>query len=192
MEMRPDVPRKLLWRVTDPVPCNPHRSLRENGKKYLYCDFEEVEKLKGHDLKHLSFLGTDEEWKRFAADWNNRDLPRPGTEHLWEIWPDKSGQKRAAELIKALDEYRADDAHANDVTGCKTASEACNNLTAEMSKVFDRMLEIRANTIEGFRAQAIASVTFCHAGQIFDSEFEDEKMVARMLSALTGVSINAL
>jgi hypothetical protein len=71
--------------------------------------------------------------------------------------------------------------------------EAEEAIAEQMNKIYSRIGALEATTLEGFRAQATAFVLHEWCGEIKASEEEydeGERMVARMMSSLTGIPIS--
>ena len=187
--LRPERPRSLLWQITDPVGYG-DRYRAADGRNYLWCNFADIGKLRGKVHRQWAFLGNAEQWKALGLEpGDDLKFPVVGHGHLFESWPDPHADKRAAELLEALDRYDAAKDAAYAASGLKAAEAENERLCIQQSEIFRRMIEIQPTTIEGYRAQARALVITCWSGTIGDSDTADKKMIARMLSNLTGLPI---
>jgi hypothetical protein len=150
----PQRSRKLFWKFGDPV--GYLREIHyEDGRTYLLCDLDEVERLRGRtSFPEWIFTGTPEEAKKLCIpNWrDNRSLPVVGYGHLFTSVHDERREKRAKELIAALDEYCAADEAAKIATGYLAATEACEAIYESMEKLRGRMLELAPTTLEGYQA----------------------------------------
>jgi hypothetical protein len=70
------------------------------------------------------------------------------------------------------------------------AYDVADEIMDKMDAVFDRMTELTATTLEGFRAQAIGLVLNPWCGQIEHPQYQDDFMLVRMMSSLTGIPIS--
>jgi hypothetical protein len=189
VRLRPERPRSLLWQITDPVGYG-DRYRAEDGRTYMWCNFADIRKLRGKVYRQWAFLGNTEQWKALGLEpGDDLKFPVVGHEHLFESWPDPHADKRAAELLEALDRYDAAKDAAYTASGLKAAEAENERLCSQQGQIFLRMIEIQPTTIEGYRAQARALVINCWSGTIEDSDTADKKMIARMMTNLTGLPI---
>jgi hypothetical protein len=188
--LQPERPTSLLWGACDPVGYSDGDYYEENGKRYLWCRFGDIEKLRGKIQYQWTFVGTDEQALDLkVAELRNADLPLRGYEHLWEKMIDKRRQKRALRLIKAYDEYMAAQEAARIASGYEEASNVTDAIMEKLDAVYDRMTELDASTLEGVRAQAVGLVMAAWDGEIRHPEYQQDFMLARMMSALTGIPV---
>jgi hypothetical protein len=129
--LRPEQPPSLLWRITGPVGYG-DRYRAADGRNYLWCDFADIRKLRGKVHRQWAFLGNADQWKALGLEpGDDLKFPVVGHEHLFESWPDPRADKRAAELLEALDRYDAAKDAAYDASGLKAAE--AENETALLS-----------------------------------------------------------
>jgi hypothetical protein len=193
-EMRPKRPRALLWHPTDPV--RYQLEGRGNSKATVWCNLDDVEKLRGRtSFIEWVFNGTREQWESLGLpieNWGDKGLkPVVGYEHLFLSAADECRAKRARELLAALDEYNAAEEAADVASGVAAAEEVADAAYARIDELFERMLDLTPSTIEGYRAMASAVVNCCWSGEIYERETSDQRMIAAMFSSLTGVEIKA-
>lgn len=61
----------------------------------------------------------------------------------------------------------------------------------EIAEVCDRMAELEASTLEGFRSLALGLVCNYWGGEIESSRYGDGMMIAKIMSSLTGLPLSA-
>jgi hypothetical protein len=97
---------------------------------------------------------------------------------------------RAVELVNAWEEWRNGIDEARRRSGYTAADEARNAISEEISDLYHQMIELRATTLEGIRAMAMAVVEACWCGEIdMGVTTADMHGLAVIVSSLTGVPI---
>ena len=192
--MLPEKPRTLLWRLNDPVrPGNQDPVVLPNGSRLLWRDNAQIRKLKTRKEPFLSweFIGTDEQWRDdLGLLPSDPVIPLKGRhEHLFRSWPDRKKNARAAELVRALDQWEAAQEAALVASGYNAAEEAANAISDKMIELFFQMVALTPSSLEGYRAMASAVINNCWSGEIPGPHYGDKRMIARMFSGLTGVPI---
>jgi len=117
----------------------------------------------------------------------------------WEIRPvlhyehcflesiDERKTARARELVAALDEHQAAADAVYEQSGLKAAAEILDDVHEQMSDIFFKICDLKAQTAEGFRAKATAAVVQCWGGEIRPSGSEEDSMLASICCDLTGL-----
>jgi hypothetical protein len=153
--MVPQQPRKLVWKIGDVVGYS-REIHHQDGKMYLWCDLNEVERLRHGELsfEQWIFIGTEDERKKLGLqNWHdNRIKPAVGYDHLFVSNNHEWRRKRAQELIAALDEYNAAEEATDIASGWSAADEACYEIQEQMSELVDRALDLKPSTVEGYEA----------------------------------------
>jgi hypothetical protein len=126
------------------------------------------------------------------VDW---DFTRsvPGHEDRLALRRNEVRQRRAYELITALDEYRAANEDAIERSGCTPAEDALEALQDERQLICDQMLQVKPTTLRGLQALATALVYaewFGDLGNRPNESLEDEMLVV-ILGALCEESLAA-
>lgn len=194
-EMGPEKPRALLWRLYDPVGyADRNPIVLPNGSRLLWCDDAQIRKLKTRKEPFLNweFIGTEEQWiNDLGLPPNDPVIPIQGRHaHLFRSWPDKKKTQRAEELVQAFDQWEAAQEAALVASGYNAAEEAADAIGNRMNELFEQMLELTPATLEGYRAMATAVIDNCWGGDIPVARTGDRRMIARMLSSLTGLPID--
>jgi hypothetical protein len=183
--IKPERSEALNWR-----PCDADFVGRYSNT--ASCTDESVDALRGRKFVVWEFTGTDKELDQLNPNWLGRSvIPVPGHEHLFVSQVDERRQARAAELIAALDEYRAQNEAAIRQSGSRSLEDALEVLHAERDEITDRMIELKPKTLGGVQALATAIVYAEWAGDIRNrpnQSLEDEMMNA-ILRALTEQSL---
>jgi hypothetical protein len=195
--IKPKKPTTLLWRVTDPVSYSQETIHAEGGKQYLWCSESDIEKKRRKQLWQYAFLGTADEYEALGGDAVFSDVtemkwPVKGSEQLWERWPQKRSQRRLAKLVQALDEYKALKASAWQKSGIDAADAVGDAILEKIDGIYSRMCELRASTLEGFRAQMVGVIMYEKGGKIKALAPEDDgELLHRLMSSLTGIPIES-
>jgi hypothetical protein len=187
--LRPAKPQTLLWKAGDDV-----AGVEDGGGK-RWCDLGDIEKLRTKtSFAHWHFTGTEDEWQKLGLpNWrDNRIMPVVGYEHLFFSIGDEHREKRAKELVAALDEYNAGLADAELKSGFTAAIEALDELYERTEDVFERMLGLKPTALEGYRAMAFAIFNHCWSGIFEEGSSQEERMIATMLSSLIGIEREVL
>jgi hypothetical protein len=185
--LRPEKPRTLLWRVGDECGHSNQHFVDADGKTYLWCDLVGVEKLRTKtSFAEWHFTGSEEEWQKLGLpNWqDNRILPVKGYDHLFTSFGDQHREKRAKELLAALDEYNAGCADAELKSGFKAAAAALDAIYEQIDGLFERMLELKPTTLEGFRAMAMGVFHRCWFDDVEPGDSPEERMLAAMVAGL--------
>jgi hypothetical protein len=158
----------------------------------VWCNLDQVERLRGR-TSFIEFTGTPEQWEALGLpNWGDSGIkPVVGYEHLFLSAGDERRAKRARELLAALDECNAAEEAADFASGCRAAEEICDAMYARIDEIFEQMLDFTPSTLDGYRAMASAVVNCCWSGEISERSTSDHRMIAAMLSSLTGVPITA-
>jgi hypothetical protein len=179
--IKPEKSPTLTWRWAVDA------DLVEKYQNSPYCTDESIDALRGKEFVVWEFTGTSEEFEQLDPMYLGKSvLPVPGHEHLFVSKPDERPQRRAAELIGALDEYRVANEAAIAKSGFTRAAEAVESLEDERDAIADRMLHLKPKTLRGLQALAAGLVYAEWSGDIgrrpVDS-LEDE-MIATIVRAL--------
>ncbi|MCK1317154.1 hypothetical protein [Bradyrhizobium sp. 23] len=113
--------------------------------------------------------------------------------HVFVENPDEGRQRRAAELIAALDDYRSRFDAAMEQSGLKAADAALQALYDEQSALCDRMLKLKPATLHGLQALATALVWGQWSGEIEEDpdSTQENRMITSIIRALSKESLAA-
>jgi hypothetical protein len=185
-EIRPQKPETLLWGLGSPVRYAQGLDYRKNGKTYLWCSTDDIEKCRHKTFFMYAFMGTGDP---VSGERDDEFLETHWPVEGWERWVDKKRQKRFAKLLANYDAWIAADKAARVMSGLDAADDVLADADNAVWQVYDQMLEITPTTLEGFRAMATAcALAFALEGKISPSTFGIE-MVTKIMSALTGLPI---
>ena len=155
--------RKLIWRAGDEGLvgyCRESHYLVEDGKMFLYCNLDDVERLPGRtSFGQWVFTGTEAEREKLGLmSWSdNRVKPIDGHDHLFISIGAEWQEKRAQELLAAMDEYNAAKEAADVASGLVAAADVGEVIHQRMVELCDRLQDLQPSTLEGY--QAIEAVT---------------------------------
>lgn len=169
-------------------------SLVEQYRNTPYCTDESVDALRGKEFVVWEYIGPDGGLEQLNPKYLGRSvLPVPGHEHLFVSQPDERPQRRAAELISALDEYRAANEVALEESGSTRACLALEALQDERDEITDRMLELKPKTLRGLQALAKGLVWGEWSGDIGNRPVEslEDELITTIIRALAEHSIAA-
>jgi hypothetical protein len=186
----PERSRTLLWRVGDDVGYSSQKFVDGNGKTYLWCDFVGIEKLRTKtSFAEWYFTGSEDEWVKLGLpNWrDNRIMPVVGYQHLFASFGDERREKRAKELVAALDEYNAGCTNAELESGFKAAVATLDALYEQIDNLFERMLELKPTTLQGFRAMALGVFHRCWFDNVERGDSPEELMLAAMVTGLMDI-----
>ncbi|MGY2936004.1 hypothetical protein ACVWZ6_005606 [Bradyrhizobium sp. GM6.1] len=186
--IKPETPLVLKWQWTTDA------GFVEKYINTPHCTDESIDALRGKEFAVWEFIGTDAELERLNPSYLGRSvLPVPGHEHLFISKPDEDKQRRAAELIRGLDEYRAANAAAIEQNGCTPLEDALEALLNERDEITGRMLELRPKTMRGLRALTRGLVWGEWSGDIGNRPVEslEDHMIGSIIRALADQSIVA-
>lgn len=99
------------------------------------------------------------------------------------------GDKRSAELVRLHNEWKAARKAGLDGSGYTAAEESLDQIVTQLAERFDKMLQLRPSTIEGYKALATGILFCCWAGKIDIGGSADSEGLALLMSSLTGVPI---
>jgi hypothetical protein len=187
--MNPQRSRKLLWRPGDPV-----GYMCPDEDRKAWCSHDDIDRLRDRtSFGQWMFIGTPQEAEKLGLqNWRDQRVkPVTGHDDLFININGEWDRRRAQELIEALDEYHAAEEAANTISGCNAADEVSDALHTQTDELFERMLQLKPSTLEGYQAMAAAVISFCWSGQIHHSGCSDQRMIAAMMASLTGAPINS-
>jgi hypothetical protein len=170
--IKPEKPRVLLWQPDDPMDLPPD---------VVDCSIGE----------HVA-----EPWwinMRFVLQEERTglrpSLPPPGSDQFGYFT--KAEMARRGEVLDAWREWQRGLDRARQDSGLADAEEKADAISAEMGDLYRQMLELKPQTLDGFRALALATIENCWGDEIPDParRAADEHGIAVLISALTGVPI---
>lgn len=186
--IKPEKPQALIWRFDwDLASWSSHDFVDAEGRRRVYVDFNDVDKLRGREFLEYSFLGSDEEWDRHNFQMMGcRVVPIKGYEHLFSSKPDERRQKRALQLIEALDDHRARYAAAEEQSGMRAAEAVLDEIYREQRVLCKRMLSLKPTSLNGVRALATALIYNCWSGEIeeYSNPSEEDMFLTAIVRSL--------
>jgi hypothetical protein len=93
--------------------------------------------------------------------------------------------------LAALEEHHANLLSVYEQSGMEAVEERYDEITDRMSDLFCRIRDLNAETLEGYRAKALAVVLNCWDGEIETDEYHEQSMLVAICSDLTGIPIKA-
>jgi hypothetical protein len=186
-------PAAMLWRPNDPVPHTRDKHITEDGQVRYWCNEAAIKKLPGRTFQKWQFVGNDEERQILSIHYfeDHEIKPVLRYEHCFRGEPDHLKAARAKELMTALDEHDANLVVVYEQSGMEAAEERYDQITDRMSDLFHRIKDLKAETLDGYRAKALAVVLNCWDGEIEPDRYMEEGMLAAICSDLTGIPVKA-
>ena len=183
--IKPERGKELNWRPGD-------AGLVRRYSNTAFCTDDSVDALRGEKFVSWEFTGTDEELDRLNLTYLGTSVvPVAGREHLFVSRVDERRQRRASELIAALDEFRAKNAVAIDRAGLKPLEDDMEALQDERDEITGRIIELKPKTLRGLQALARAMVYAEWDGDIRNrpSRSLEDEMVNLIICALSEQSL---
>lgn len=157
-----------------------------------FCTDESVDALRGKKFVKWEFAGTEDELDELNPSYLDLSvLPVPGHEHCFIAKTFERKQRRADELISALDDYHAKNQVAIEQAGVTPLQDALEGLQNERDEITDRMVEIHPKTLKGLQALAAGIAYAEWFGDIErrPNESLEDELVNKILRALCGDSL---
>ncbi|WP_298244834.1 hypothetical protein [uncultured Bradyrhizobium sp.] len=203
-EQMPERPSELAWRPDDPVTYDveqvdlkvehPYQAQRRGR---LWCLDADIEKLRGKPLMRWDFVGTDEEWERDESHRFDKDRrPLPQCAHLWREVQDHEGQARADELVAALDRWQLDLEELRRELRVDELDKRSEQLHEDLRAMWQKMLQLRASSLEGVQAKARVLYRSIWNGdprdQLGGCGCTDARLIYGLIADLTGEPVERL
>lgn len=185
--IKPERSQALVWRPID-------AGFVERYWNSPHCTDQSIDALRGQKFVEWEFTGTSEELELLDPQYLGTSVvPVPGHEHRFVSRPAEWRQRRATELIAALDEYLAANAAAIELSGSTPAEDALEALHDERDEIIDRMLELKPAGLRGLQALAIGLVYAEWSGDIGrrPNESIEDEMITTIIRAVIDLSVAA-
>jgi hypothetical protein len=169
-----DKPRVLLWQPDDPIDLPPDvvdYSIGEHVAEPWWIDMRLVLQEEATGLRPSTPPPGRDQFGYFTE----AEIARRG--EVLDAW---------REWQRGLDQARQD-------SGLADAEDKADVISVEMGDLYRQMLELKPQTLDGFRALALATIENCWGDEVpAPAHAADAQGIAVLISALTGVPIGVV